>query len=63
MMTKKEAQDLAFERTMEYIISIRTNIDNETKSLIARAIGNYETQLIKLQNEINHNPLQKGESR
>ena len=52
MTVTREAQDLAFEKTMEYIISIRTNIDNETKSLIARAIGNYEVQLEKLQGEV-----------
>ena len=51
-MTKNEARDLAFEKTIEYVRSIKSNISQKELSFIARVIGNYETNFRILENEI-----------
>ena len=51
-MTKKEASDLAFEKTIEYIRSLDSRLDGKPLSLIARAIGHYETKMDELSGEI-----------
>lgn len=51
-MTDKEAEDLAFEKTIEYIRSVNVSVDEKTLSLIARAIGNYQRHYDTLKLEI-----------
>lgn len=51
-MTRQEASDLAFEKTVEYVRSVKSNISQSELSFIARVIGNYETHFQNLEKEI-----------
>lgn len=50
-MTRKEIRDLAFENTIEYMRLLETKPNGRDLMLIARAIGNYETEIEKLESK------------